>query len=84
MGRRQASTTERLRGRILGRLVSNARKNKDISQYVLAETAEVNIDALRGIEQGRYAHPSFFTIMKIARVLELPVEKLYKLSKAMR
>lgn len=68
--------TERLLGEELGRAIANARRHKKMTQTSLAAKARVDLDALRGIEQGRYAHPSFFAVMRIARVLSIRAERL--------
>ena len=44
----------------------------------LAEQAKVDLDTLRALEQGRFAHPSFFSVMSIARILKLSIEELFK------
>lgn len=76
MGRRTLSGEEKVKGEFLGKAVSEIRTKASETQASLAEKAGVDLDALRGLEQGRYAHPSFFTVMAIARSLGVSAEQL--------
>lgn len=78
MGRRLLTLKERDRGRLLGQTISVTRKRLSISQVSLAKSANIDIDALRGLEQGRYSHPSFFTVMDIAHALGISIEELFQ------
>lgn len=46
-----------------------------LSQEDLAQMADLRIDTLRAIEQGRRADPSFFRVVRVIRTLELTTEK---------
>lgn len=81
MGRRKLKESERFRGIVLGEIISNSRKSLGLSQSQTSIKAGVDLDSLRGIEQGRFAHPSFFSIMKVLQVLELPAEKILLLTR---
>ncbi len=81
MGRRFLTLEERQRGKVLGNAIAAARHRMSITQTALASAAKIDIDALRGLEQGKYAHPSFFTVLDIATALEISLKDLRKLKK---
>ena len=76
MGRRQATPEERERGGALGRELQRRRNEREMTQTQLAGAAGVDLDALRVLEQGRYAHPSFFTVVALAQALDCTVEQI--------
>lgn len=68
----------------LGKRIKELRKTKGITQEMLAETINMDITSLSKIETGRN-YPQSETIEKIAKALNLEVDKLFcfneKLSK---
>ena len=79
MGRRQSTDVARDKGRRLGIVIAAERQTRKLSQHELARMAGINLDSLRGIEQGKSASPSFFTVVRIAEVLKLKSEDLIRL-----
>lgn len=77
MGRNKISDKTRCLGKCLGKVIADTRKNIPMTQSALSIEAAMDIDALRGLEQGRYANTSFFTVMTIARVLKISGEQLH-------
>jgi transcriptional regulator with XRE-family HTH domain len=69
---------ERARGLALGRALQAARGGRTAAQ--VAKLAGISLDTLRKIERGAIATPAFFTIAALARVLDLDLATLSKLS----
>jgi len=63
------SRREKARGKALGRVIQDARKAAGKSQAELARLSKVDLDTLRGIEQGRRASPSVFNVAALAAAL---------------
>ena len=55
----------------LSRRLRDARRAKQVSQQVLASSAVVAIGTVRALERGRSVDPSFFTVLALARALDL-------------
>ncbi|MFC7479449.1 helix-turn-helix domain-containing protein [Luedemannella flava] len=65
---------ERERGLALGRALRRARGTRSGADVALA--AGISLDTLRKIERGAIATPAFFTVVALARVLELDLNDL--------
>jgi transcriptional regulator with XRE-family HTH domain len=76
MPRSSTSEQERLRGVALGRSIQEARRKVKKSAERVAVDADVPVDTLRRIEQGRIANPGFFTVTAIAREVKARVQTL--------
>ncbi|CAL9595359.1 helix-turn-helix domain-containing protein [Streptomyces sp. enrichment culture] len=63
--------------RVLGDRVRAARHDRKISQEQLHLRAGVSRDVLQKIESGRQ-NPTYFTLLRIARVLEVPLSDLIR------
>src|SRR4051812_10721106 len=59
----------------LGRRIQTARKAAGLTQEQLAETADVNVKTIRGVEQGR-SEPELATMRRIAQALGTSVDDL--------
>lgn len=73
MSKPAATSEERKRGAALGEALQTERESKNRSQAQLARTANVSVDNLRRIEQGRVANPGVFTVAAIADALGKPL-----------
>ena len=73
MPKRKTTSQERKRGAALGRALKAEREAKNRSQDQLARGADVSVDNLRRIEQGRVANPGVFTVAAIAEALDRPL-----------
>jgi len=62
---------------ILGKNIKFLRKNKKLTQAVLAEKADISIIFLSSIERGA-KYPKVDTLARIAGVLEVEVFELFK------
>lgn len=56
--------------------IKKIRKKKEISQDKLSKLADVTLTTLTKIEAGMNKNPTIKTLQKIARALEVPIEKL--------
>ena len=74
MPRPKKSAADKERGARLGRSLREARQPRSQSQ--IATDADVPLDTLRGIEQGRVADPGLFTVAAIASELNLSLDDL--------
>jgi len=74
MVRPMLTPEERARGRRLGAALRTARGTRSMAE--VAAASGVSIETLRKIETGRIATPAFFTVVALARALELPLEAL--------
>jgi len=63
-----------------GRRLRQLRRQKDLTQEQLAEAAGISVDMLSNIERGVNA-PSFETLEKLSRVLEVQVMRLFEFQK---
>jgi len=52
------------------------RRRKDFTQEQLAEATEISVEFLSNIERGINA-PSFETLEKLSKVLDVPVKELF-------
>lgn len=57
-----------------------ARAKKDLTQAALAEKTGVSRQAINNIEKGNF-NPSTLLALKMAQVLETPVEELFELER---
>ena len=73
MPKLKATAEERKRGKELGVALKSEREAQNRSQTQLATAAEMPVDNLRGIEQGRRANPGIFTVAAIADALDKPL-----------
>lgn len=71
-----AKGIDTLYSEIVKRLVKE-RKRRGITQEQLARASDIDRTHMGSIEQGR-RKPTLSTIYKIAKVLKLPLEKLFK------
>lgn len=60
----------------LAQRVKRARTDMKISQEELARQARVSTGTVRSLESGRSVDPSFFTVIALARVLQLGIADL--------
>jgi transcriptional regulator with XRE-family HTH domain len=74
MVRPMLTPEERERGRQLGAALRAARGAR--SMVEVAAISGVPIETLRKIETGRIVTPAFFTVVTLARALEVPLETL--------
>jgi transcriptional regulator with XRE-family HTH domain len=61
-------------GRRLGRLLRDARADRDLGE--VARAADMSSETLRKIETGRLPTPAFGTIVCLSEVLGLPIQDL--------
>lgn len=71
---------ERERGIRLGAILRDARGDRPATE--VAAASGVPVDTLRKIESGRIPTPAFFTVVALARALDLPLERLVDLGAA--
>ena len=74
MVRPMLTPEERERGRQLGAALRAARGAR--SMVELAAISGVPLETLRKIETGRIVTPAFFTVVALARALEVPLDTL--------
>ena len=74
MVRPPLSQQDRERGIRLGERLRAARGER--TSVEVAQAAGVSVETLRKIEHGRVPTPAFFTVVAIARAVDLPVETL--------
>ena len=60
----------------LATVVKRLRKNKGLSQEKLARLANVSNNTITNIEAGKNKNPTTATIKKLARALDVHIEKL--------
>jgi len=75
MVRPMLTPQERERGRQLGASLRAARGARSMGE--IAALSGVPIETLRKIETGRIVTPAFFTVVALARALDLPLETLF-------
>jgi transcriptional regulator with XRE-family HTH domain len=78
MVRTPLTARERARGRVLGQSLQEARGSRSAAEVALL--AGISLDTLRKIERGAIATPAFFTVAALARVLDLDLATLGKLT----
>lgn len=64
------------RGKQLALALVRAREASPLTQADVAQRAELSLDAIRRIEQGRVPNPSFFTVFDIARATGTTLTRL--------
>ena len=75
--RRPRSESEKERGRALAQQLVRLRTSVDgLSQSDVANRANVSIDLVRKIERATVVDPGFFTVAKLARVLDGSLDAL--------
>jgi transcriptional regulator with XRE-family HTH domain len=74
MVRPPLTSAERARGVRLGELLRAARGARTAVE--VAAKAGISVETLRKIEHGRIPTPTFFTVVAIAKAVELPVDRL--------
>jgi DNA-binding XRE family transcriptional regulator len=74
MVRPPLSQQDRDRGARLGELLREARGER--TSVDVAHAAGISVETLRKIEHGRVPTPAFFTVVAIARAVDLPIESL--------
>ena len=75
-GRRPASPALVQRGVRLARVLRDGRDEREWSRPELAREAQVELETLRKIEIGQTHDPGFFTVVDLARALELNLAEL--------
>jgi len=63
---------------IIGKTMAKARKRKGWSQPKLAEEANVSLDWVRQVEQGRIEWPGLGHLKQVAAVLDVSIDGLLK------
>jgi DNA-binding XRE family transcriptional regulator len=76
MGRRATTAEQREEGKRLAAALQAARHKSDRPQSALAKASGVSIDTIRAMEGNRVASPSFFTVARLARELEVTLDLL--------
>lgn len=71
---------ERARGAALGTALRQARGERHPAQVAMA--AGISVETLRKIESGRIPTPAFFTVVALARVLDLDLAALARTAEA--
>ncbi|MEI6631549.1 MAG: helix-turn-helix transcriptional regulator [bacterium] len=61
---------------MIGKNIKKIRQKKGLSQEKLARLTEISLNTLTKIESGFTKRPSFQTIAKIAKVLEISLDEL--------
>ena len=74
MVRPMLSPGERERGRLLGARLREARGSR--SMVDVAADAGIPVETLRKIETGRISTPAFFTVVALARALDMEIDAL--------
>ncbi len=62
----------------LGARLRSARLSRGWTQQELADQADVQLDTLRSIEQGRTRNPGVLTIAQLTAVLEVSIDALLR------
>ena len=74
MVRPPLSEQDRERGLRLGEILRGARGDR--SMVEVAAQAGISVETLRKIETGRIPTPAFFTVVAIARAVDVPLDAL--------
>ena len=64
--------------KILKNTLKIQRAKKDLTQEQLAQMLEVTRKTINTVEKGKYV-PSTYLALKLAKVLEVPVEELFQI-----
>lgn len=75
-GRRRHSDDDRAKGKRLGAAIAAARVGSNMTQQELASRASLALSTLRRVEAGGTPDPGFFTVLKLARALDIRVDEL--------
>jgi transcriptional regulator with XRE-family HTH domain len=67
---------QRAEGQRLANALSQARRARNTPQAQLAHASGISIDTIRALERKRITTPSFFTVARLARELELTLDGL--------
>jgi transcriptional regulator with XRE-family HTH domain len=78
MVRTPLTAHERARGRALGWALQRARAGRSAAE--VARRAGISLDTLRKIERGAIPTPAFFTVVALARVLDVDLADLADLA----
>jgi transcriptional regulator with XRE-family HTH domain len=78
MGRQAVTKEQRAEGQRLAAALQAARLACEKPQTKLANESGVSIDTIRAVERNRITAPSFFTVARLARELELTLDTLAK------
>ena len=76
MPRPTATAEQRQHGAALGRAIAGHRSAAGHSAEHIAGEANVSVETIRRIEQGRVANPGIFTVASIARTLGVDLSQL--------
>ena len=63
---------------MIGNNLRRLRKKKGLSQEKLARLADISLNALTKIESGFAQKPTIQTVVKLAKALEVSIDKLVK------
>jgi len=63
----------------IGEKIRKLRQRKKMSQDRLSKKADLALNTIVKIETGENPNPTFETLQKIAKALDIPLEKLIKL-----
>nr|WP_042189492.1 helix-turn-helix transcriptional regulator [Kibdelosporangium sp. MJ126-NF4]CEL18720.1 putative DNa-binding protein [Kibdelosporangium sp. MJ126-NF4]CTQ96428.1 putative DNa-binding protein [Kibdelosporangium sp. MJ126-NF4] len=74
MVRPPLTAEDRERGARLGEALRAARASRTTVE--IAAAAGISVETLRKIEHGRIPTPAFFTVVAIAKAVDLPLDKL--------
>jgi transcriptional regulator with XRE-family HTH domain len=77
MVRQPLGPEDRARGLRLGRILREARGQR--SMVDVAARAGISVETVRKIERGRVPTPAFFTVLALARAVDLSVADLCRL-----
>lgn len=75
MGRLAKTDRDRQQGMALGGALRNARGA--LTQREVSRIADVDLDMLRRVEQGRVASPGFFFVGAVAGALKVPLDEVF-------
>ena len=63
-------------GSAIGRMIQETREKRGLSAEKVARRADISVDTIRSIEQGRVPNPRIGTVVTIASALGVGVDKL--------
>jgi transcriptional regulator with XRE-family HTH domain len=79
MPRRPVSDAEFERAAQLGKLLERQREALNLTVPTLAAAADVKYETVRAVLAGKNAHPSYFTVCRLAAALKIPPTKLTRI-----
>jgi transcriptional regulator with XRE-family HTH domain len=65
----------------LGSLIKEYREKREYSIDILAVALDVSKEYLRQIETGKIKNPSVFTVLRLADLLQIPIERIQNISR---